>query len=223
MPMRSISPALCMAVLAAACALPGQPRLIHTPAEANLQYRYYDVAGTSAGELMASLQQSSPEVTPTATYFARTTWMVEWHGDWTSTPAGSCRIVTSRTRLESRMAMPRWRVTGASADLTADWNAFVRNLTLHEHGHLQNAVAASREVDSRLKSLERPSCDGMESAARATIDSVVAVFRLQDEAYDERTRHGEAQGAVWPPRAARGMRQPGPTDAFRDPPTRTTP
>ncbi len=84
-----------------------------------------------------------------------------------------------------------------------------------ERGHVVNAVAASREVDSRLRNLARPECDGMEAAARATIDSIVAVFRAQDEAYDERTRHGEAQGAVWPPRAGRNMRQPGPNEAIR--------
>jgi predicted secreted Zn-dependent protease len=224
MQMRSILPALTCSVLLAACALStGGRRTLHAPSEANLQYHYYDVIGTSVGELMVSLQQAGPEATATGVYFARTTWTVEWHGDWTPSAAGGCRIVSSRTRLESQMALPRWRVTGASPDLTADWNSFVRNLSLHEHGHVQNAVAASREVDSRLRTLERPSCEGMESAARATIDSVVAVFRLQDEAYDERTRHGEAQGAVWPPRAARNMRQPGSTDPFRTPPTHTTP
>jgi len=216
MPIRSTLAALAGCALATACML---PRAVHTPPEAHLEYRYYDVIGSSVGELMASLQQGGPEATSTRIYFARTSWTVEWHGDWAPDSAG-CKVIGSRTRLESQMALPRWRSAGASADVAADWSVFVRNLSMHEHGHVENAVAASREVDSRLRNLERPSCDTMEAAARATIDSIVAVFRAQDEAYDERTRHGEVQGAVWPPRAARNLRQPGSNDVFRDPPIR---
>lgn len=219
MSMRSISMALAACALTGACASGGGRRLVHAPPEANLTYRFYDVSGSSTGELMAALQSAAPEATQTATYFARTTWTVTWDGNWAPDSA-ACRVIRSQTSLESQIALPRWRVTGASADLNSDWNNFVRNLALHERGHVVNAVAASREVDSRLRNLERPTCDGMEAAARATIDSVVAVFRAQDEAYDERTRHGAAQGAIWPPRAAT-MRSPGAGEVFRDPPLRT--
>lgn len=220
MPMRTAF-VLAGCALLAACAL-HRPRPVRMPPEANLEYRYYDVLGGSAGELMAALQSAAPETTPGGTYFAKTTWTVTWHGEWTADSVG-CKVITSQTELASQMALPRWRATGASADLTSDWNTFLRNLSLHEHGHVENAVSATREVDSRLRNLERPSCEGMEAAARATIDSVVAVFRGHDEAYDDRTRHGEVQGAVWPPRAARNLRQPGPTEVIRDPPLRTSP
>ena len=215
MAMRPVLLVLGACAFAVACA--HGRALVRMPHEANLVYRYYQVAGGSVGELTAALQAASPEVTRTGTFFAKTTWTVVWDGEWTA-DSTACRIIRSQTKLESQMALPRWETTGASADLASDWNAFVRNLTLHEHGHVVNAVAASREVDTRLRNLERPSCDGMEAAARATIDSIVAVFRAQDEAYDQRTKHGEAQGAVWPPRAARNMRQPGPGEAFRNPP-----
>jgi predicted secreted Zn-dependent protease len=215
MAMRPLLLVLVSCVLAAACA--HGRAVVRMPHEANLVYRYYEVAGGSVGELTGALQAAAPETTPTGSFFAKTTWTVVWDGEWTA-DSTACRVIRSETRLESQMALPRWKITAASADLASDWNAFVRNLTLHEHGHVVNAVAASREVDSRLRNLERASCDGMETAARATIDSVVAVFRAQDEAYDQRTRHGEAQGAVWPPRASRNMRQPGPGDAFRNPP-----
>ncbi len=219
--MRTTPLALAACLLAAACALSrGNARAVHTPPEANLQRRYYRVAGSSVGELTASLESAAPEATQTGTYFARTTWTVVWHGDWAAADS-ACRVIASQTRLESQMALPRWEATGASADLTADWNTFVRNLALHENGHVLNAVAASREVDSRLRSLQAPSCGVMEATARTTIDSVIAVFRAQDEAYDARTRHGEAQGAVWPPRAARNLRQPGAGEIFRNPPTTT--
>ncbi|HYH82074.1 MAG TPA: DUF922 domain-containing protein [Longimicrobium sp.] len=220
MAMRSIFPPVAVCLFAAACAFTQRPRPVDIPAEANLHHRYYRVAGGSVGELLASLQSAAPEATQTDTYFARTTWTVIWQGDWTAADS-TCGVISSHTRLESQMALPRWETTGGSADLTSDWNNFVRSLALHESGHVLNAVAASREVDSRLRNLRAPSCDVMEVTARATIDSVVAVFRAQDAAYDARTRHGEVQGAVWPPRAARNMRQPGAGEVFRNAPLNT--
>ena len=152
MAMRPVLLVLGACAFAVACA--HRRGLVRPPAEANLVYNFYDVTGGSVGELMAALQSAGPESTPTGTFFAKTTWTVVWDGEWT-TDSTACRVIRSHTRLESQMALPRWKSTGASADLTSDWNAFLRNLTLHENGHVVNAVAASREVDSRLRNLER--------------------------------------------------------------------
>jgi predicted secreted Zn-dependent protease len=147
MSMRFIPPVLAACMLTAACAANSRlPRVPHAPPEANLTYRYYDVHGATAGQLMSALLASTPEATPTGTYFAKTNWTVTWHGEWTA-DSTACRVVRSTTSLESQMALPRWRATGASADLASDWNNFVRNLSLHERGHVVNALAASREVD----------------------------------------------------------------------------
>jgi predicted secreted Zn-dependent protease len=222
MQMRLACSGLAACALAAACALPsdvGRRPRIQMPPEANLQMRYYDVSGGTAGELMAALQQFGPGATDTGAFFAKTSWTVIWHGDWAPGPDG-CAIVSSQTQLESQMAIPRWRTTAASADLAADWKNFVRNLEAHERGHVVNAVRASRAVDDGLRHLSLPACDGMEAAARARIDSIVASFRLVDEEYDARTRHGASQGAVWPPRATRNMQQPGPGEVFHNPPLR---
>src|SRR6185436_20283772 len=102
-----------------------------------------------------------------------------------------------------------------------DWARFVRSLTGHENGHLVTAVAAARGVDERLRQL-RGGCGAMEAAARATIDSVVASFRVADADYDRRTGYGARQGAVWPPRTSPRLRIPGPQDAVRAPPSHAT-
>lgn len=209
------------AVLAGCAVLPGphRPRGIPDPPEAHAEHRYYEVSGGSAGELLVSLRQLAPAATQTDSNFARTTWTVVWHGEWSPARDGSgCEIVSSTTALESQVALPKWKpAPGATPGLAADWSEFARALASHENGHLQNAVAAAHEVDTELKLLRAASCDVMESTARAEIDRIVATFRLLDEGYDYRTRNGAVQGAVWPPQNNPNLRAGGTQGPIREP------
>jgi len=203
---------------AAACGPHGSsaPRPVREPAGANVERVFYDVNGGSVGELLASLKAHAPAATQTDSNFARTTWSLTWDGEWAPATGDSlCAVTTSRVRLESRMALPRWRPSpGTSGGLSTDWSRFVRNLVGHENGHLATAVAAAREVEEGLGRLRGP-CDAMHERARAAIDSIVAGFRLVDEEYDRRTGFGALQGAVWPPRTSPRLRIPGPEEAVR--------
>ena len=214
-----IASTVCLVVAACGPHGPGSPRPVHEPPGANVKREYYHVMGASVGEVLASLKEQAPAATQTDSNFARTTWTVVWTGEWAPAAGDSlCAVTASAVRLESRMALPRWRPSpGASGGLATDWAHFVRNLAGHENGHLATAVAAAREVDAQLVHL-RAGCATMETAARAKIDSVVASFRLADEDYDRRTAFGALQGAVWPPRTSPRLRIPGPQDAVRAPP-----
>ena len=213
---------ICLAVAACGPRGPGVPRPVREPAGANVQREYYDVMGGSVGEVLASLKEMGRTATQTDSNFARTTWTVTWTGEWAPASGDTlCAVTSSSVRLESRMALPRWRPSpGAPSGLATDWAGFVRKLTGHENGHLATAVAAAREVDEQLKHL-RDGCGTMEAAARAKIDSVVASFRLVDEDYDRRTGFGARQGAVWPPSTSPRLRIPGAQDAIHAP-TNTT-
>jgi predicted secreted Zn-dependent protease len=215
--------AVCLALAACGPRGSGVPRPVREPAGANVERAYYDVTGGSMGELLASLKEQGRAATQSDSNFARTTWTVTWTGQWAPAPGDTlCAVVSSSVRLESRMALPRWRpAPGAPSGLATDWAGFVRKLAGHENGHLVTAVAAAREVDAQLEHL-RGGCATMEAAARAAIDRVVAHFRLADEDYDRRTAYGALQGAVWPPRTSPRLRIPGPQDAIRAPPSHAT-
>jgi predicted secreted Zn-dependent protease len=213
-----IASIVCIPLALAACA-PRGPRPVREPAGANVRREYYEVMGGSVGELLASLKERGRTATQTDSNFARTTWTVTWTGEWAPASGDTlCAVTSSSARLESRMALPRWRpAPGAPSGLASDWASFVRKLTGHENGHLATAVAAARQVHEQLRYL-RGDCRMMEAAARAKIDSVVASFRAVDEDYDRRTAYGAQQGAVWPPRTSPRLRIPGPQDAVRAPP-----
>jgi predicted secreted Zn-dependent protease len=189
---------------------------VREPVGANVERAFYDVNGGSVGELLASLKQQAPAATQTDSNFARTTWSLTWDGEWAPATGDSlCAVTTSKVRLESRMALPRWRPSpGTSGGLSTDWSRFVRNLVGHENGHLATAVTAAREVEQGLGHLRGP-CDAMQERAKAAMDSIVATFRLVDEEYDRRTGFGALQGAVWPPRTSARLRIPGPEEAVR--------
>jgi len=214
-----IASIVCLALAACTPRGGGSLRPVREPAGANVEREYYDVMGASAGELLTSLKEKGRTATQSDSNFARTTWTVVWTGEWAPAAGDTlCATTSSVARLESRMALPRWRPSpGSSGDLAHDWARFVRNLTGHENGHLVTAVAAGRQVEERLKHL-RGDCGRMEAAARAAIDSVVASFRAMDEDYDRRTAYGALQGAVWPPRTSPRLRVPGPNDAVHAPP-----
>lgn len=209
---------LCLAAVACGPRGPGAPRPVREPAGANVQREYYDVMGGSVGEVLASLKEQGRAATQTDSNFARTTWTVTWTGEWAPASGDTlCAVTASSVRLESRMALPRWRpAPGAPSGLATDWAGFVRKLAGHENGHLATAVAAARQVDEQLRHL-RDGCGTMEAAARAKIDSVVASFRLVDEDYDRRTGFGARQGAVWPPSTSPRLRIPGSQDAIHAP------
>jgi len=192
------------------------PRPVSEPVGANVERAFYDVSGGSVGELLASLKQHAPAATQTDSNFARTTWSLTWDGEWAPAAGDSlCAVTTSKVRLESRMALPRWRPSaGTSGGLSTDWSKFVRNLVGHENGHLATAVDAAREVEQGLGRLRGP-CGAMHARAQAAIDSIVASFRLVDQEYDRRTGFGALQGAVWPPRTSPSLRIPGPEEAVR--------
>ena len=208
---------LCLTV-AAACGPRGSgaPRPVQEPAGANVERAFYDVNGGSVGELLTSLKQQAPAATQTDSNFARTTWSLTWDGEWAPATGDSvCAMTTSKVRLESRMALPRWRPSpGTSGGLSTDWSKFMRSLIGHENGHLETAVVAARAVEQDLGRLSAP-CDAMRDRAQAAMDSIVASFRLVDEEYDRRTGFGALQGAVWPPRTSPRLRIPGPEEAVR--------
>jgi predicted secreted Zn-dependent protease len=219
-----IASTVCLVLVACVPPREGAPRPVREPAGANVERVYYDVVGASAGELLASLKERGRTATQTDSNFARTTWTVVWTGEWAPAEGDSlCATTSSVARLESKMALPRWRPSpGASGGLAHDWSRFVRNLTGHENGHLVTAVAAAKQVEEQLKLL-RAHCGTMEAAAHAAIDSIVANFRAIDEEYDRRTSYGALQGAVWPPRTSPRLRIPGRDEAVRAPPNPAMP
>lgn len=79
----------------------------------------------------------------------------------------------------------------APPTLVDKWNAYVRNLTLHEEGHVDNIAESYLDVRTAIQGA---TCPTAEAQAQATLE-VIGQF---DRDYDRDTDHGATQGAVFP-------------------------
>jgi predicted secreted Zn-dependent protease len=187
--------------LAAACAPAGRtagpaPVVERRPAA---EYVFYDVSGENPRSLWESMRASRPG--ELGGYYGRTEWNVTWRARWDG--AGSCRVRTADVQLTMRITLPRWTPPpGASAELVAQWETFLRALSKHEAGHADIGASAARDVRRALHSVTAPSCGMMESRTRMAVEQVLNDYRERNRQFDTRTRHGTTEGAVWPPRPA---------------------
>jgi predicted secreted Zn-dependent protease len=161
--------------------------------------RFYEVRGTTAGELAAALQASGP-VHEGQRFFARHDWTVSWHFRY-APREGSCELYDVVVELQSTTLLPRWRPPSRAPDtLVTRWHSFVAALARHERAHQDNGATAAREILDSLRSLRRAACANIEVEANLLAARIVRRHQALDHALDLQTRHGATEGAVWPPR-----------------------
>jgi predicted secreted Zn-dependent protease len=159
----------------------------------------YDVAGASELELRAAMDRLGPndpvDGTPYAGY---TQWRIRWSYRYEG--EARCAITDVRVVARIRITLPRWRgARRADPALAAEWARFLSALRRHENGHAAIAKAGARRIAGRLASLRTfRSCARLERAADAAGARVLEQTQAAEVAYDERTRHGDTQGARFP-------------------------
>jgi len=98
------------------------------------------------------------------------------------------------------ITVPQWDPTSEAEDrLKQRWQLYEAALLAHEDGHKRIALAAAKEIKTRLKKLKPAStCAQLEAVINRTANKVIEEFRQREKVYDERTNHGRAEGAVFP-------------------------
>ncbi len=152
--------------------------------------QYYDVTGTSAAEIRASMDALGPLDGSGARNDAFTTWNIDW--TWPLNPDSSCILSSATISTTIAVTFPRWLPpTGASPPLIERWNTYQGALVTHESGHVSFVVTTAADV---LAAIKGATCDTAEAAAQA----VVLRIRQHDADYDAETNHGTTQGAHFP-------------------------
>lgn len=187
----------------AACAAPRSPAGIG-PVPAGMHVRanevFYDVQGSTAAELWASLRANGPQI-ESRRVFGQNVWNIRWTFQYAPS-AAQCRMRDARVELVSTTRLPRWTPPpDAPRELVDQWNAFLQALTEHERGHQANGAAAAREIVHAFRSFRAPACEMMHAEATRVADRIFARYRELDRTYDQTTGQGRTQGAVWPPTA----------------------
>ena len=153
---------------------------------------YYQVRGTNAWALLASIRSHQP-----STNHAATDCRIHWDYEYQRKP-DECVLRSLKIRVVVQFTLPQW-IDSQRADkaLQAEWNRYVGALRLHESGHAGLGIAAAKEMAHLVNSRDWRAPDAKELKARIdeVCEKTVQGFRAQEVAYDEQTDHGRTQGA----------------------------
>ena len=167
--------------------------------EVRVDYEYYEIHGETAEALRQAMDVQGIVWKDGNTYDAFTAWNVSWTFESRLGREG-CTIESVRTFVKVTQRFPKWRDRSyAPPDLQDKWNAYMKALKEHEDEHKDLAVQAAKEIEAFLVDLApSSSCEDLTIRANASAMGILEKYKKREEAYDEATRFGETQGAVFP-------------------------
>lgn len=147
---------------------------------------YYDVEGSTWGEVVRSIEAKRPALPETdERWDGVTTWRYRLSAPTKSAANCAHAILV----LEIEVAMPRLAEGYELSEVDqVRWALMERRLTAHEEGHVFIAHAGARRV---LSSIRRAPCE----FAAAIFETEIGRIRADQAQYDRLTRHGDNQEA----------------------------
>lgn len=150
---------------------------------------YYDIRGGSAADLRKQMNALGP-LDEGRRWDAYTGWHIHWN--WPGYGTNNCDLSRATTSLEITVTLPRWaNPDGADAALITKWNKYYEALARHEQAHVDTALDGYPKV---LQAIQNATCATAEQAALQAVEPI----HEADRAYDQETRHGATEGAVFP-------------------------
>jgi predicted secreted Zn-dependent protease len=162
-------------------------------------YEYYEIKGNTEDQLRSEMCRNGCKWKDGRTYDSVTNWHVKWDYDYDRS-AQTCSADSFRASVDITFRYPKWvRTDDASGPLAAKWDAYMKNLVEHENGHRDMAVEAAAELSRAVADLPpAPTCAELDRAVRSLCHERLNRLNADAKEYDEATRHGTVQGAVFP-------------------------
>jgi len=119
-----------------------------------------------------------------------------WHF-WPDHRDQGCSAARVTLEGRSRVTLPDWtNVEMAPSYARAEWSRHLQALRAHEQEHVDIAKRAAREMIDTIEALPpEPTCTAFERRAKQVADAFHQRAHRENAAYDDRTRHGLAEGA----------------------------
>ncbi len=168
------------------------------PAGISIKTNFYIFRGTNHAQMRAAMLAARPWK-QTLPFDAQTKWEVQSNYR-VHREAGQFSLEAVEVSINVLITLPWW-IPGqrVDRDLAARWQRCANGLATHELGHVQLALAAGAAVKERLLALGlSPSSQELAALASRTINDTIHEFREREVRYDQTTRHGVTQGAVFP-------------------------
>ena len=158
----------------------------------------YAVAGTTPEEIRVSMNRQRPADKSGRRLDAFTDWQVRREYRHSST-AEQCALTSFKTTIEVVTTLPRWSGNRGDSALAQRWDRYQRALEEHEKGHAQIGIKTAEAMQEELSKLEpHATCADLQHAIESRAKDILDGAREEEADYDRRTRHGTAQGAVFP-------------------------
>lgn len=160
----------------------------------NEKYEYYTVNPKSAEDLIKALNKASPLRKKNGqVLYGRLNFDMKWNYSW-KTNNGQCQMDTVTINLAITFVLPKLKKTDPKIDRV--WNKWYPNLIKHENKHRDLAVRmASRIENSFLGMPRKPNCEQLNNQANKIGMRLLDELDSQNVEYDNRTNHGESEGA----------------------------
>lgn len=189
---------LTLGVGIAACAPPSLPVPASPSMGVTLQQfvNDYEVTGISVRDLRLSIARNALTQPDGTSFGGFTTWNLRFSYAGSRTVAGGCRPNGVNVYLDLSVRYPVWKDSAAAeAPLREEWNRFVTALKAHEGNHAAIDIRGANRLASGLRDLVSPVCGTLQADAQRLATSVTQWIRGENDSYDQRTRHGAAEGA----------------------------
>jgi len=186
--------------------LASEPKANSQPENSNLSVNrkenFYQISGNTANELRQQLNKLGPLDKLTGKRFdARTDWFIEWHYYYNESKK-DCKIDSKRVdvSLSITFTYPKWTSpSNATPALLDKWNTYMKNLVLHEEGHVTIASEGAQAIYKTILDMPAsPTCNTLGEATNAAAKKILDEIKQREKDYDNKTGHGETQGAVFP-------------------------
>lgn len=167
---------------------------LYAEPQVSVRTEHYQVTGNTLDELSESMTRNAPP--QLSGFFALTKWNVSWK--YNSSPVGSgCSVTSLNVKLDVVFTLPEWRgEANADEKIRKKWNKFIKNLQKHEDGHQQIGLEAARKIEKILTQGKiYDNCQQVGQILNQSSEAVLTEKRAEEVRYDERTKHGQRQGA----------------------------
>ena len=166
--------------------------------EVNERRETYPVRGVTRRELRSALRHAqASKGHQSGGSVARTAQDLGMRYDLEPVPGG-CRLKEPVVSLDVTIHLPEWAHDGSPPkSIAEDWQRMRDALERHEEGHRDIAVDSALYLHEGLQALGvQESCQDLRREAQRVFYRAQLRHSVRDGAYERRTRHGIAQGAV---------------------------
>lgn len=163
------------------------------------KYEYYEICGCCEKDLHCDLKQKCIKWKDGRKYDSVTNWKVKWDYGHNRGPQ-VCTTDSFTVTVDVVFHLPKWARTGeAPLQLVKKWDRYMDRLLMHEQGHRDKAVEAATELTRAVAELPPAlTCAELDRELDNLFSTRMDKLMKDQEEYDDMTKHGVVQGAVFP-------------------------